>query len=345
MSKHLKFLLVYGAILFGAINYTSMEIHQIFALLAAPALWAVFELAKITNDVKVKIAQAIAYSVAAGTLIWFWDLKLFLVALFLGWILFGLGVSICLHKWASHKTFVPKNRFYKWLILWFGTICTLGSTVSWAAGHRKHHQYTDKEGDPHRPAGNFWHKVKVYFYYFPTYHISPMIIKDLTSDVDHKWFHKNYYIIIYSYALSLLMIGPEYLGYFYALPVLYVFTGISWVTVIAHIPSTGRFGYRSDTYRIYNSDDYTYNSHVWQFLLMGEGYHNTHHACPWLWNNAVLPGEFDISAKIIKLIGNPYDKPPSPFVDVRRGKKLWEEIAMVKAKNTIDDRPEKLRDT
>ena len=345
VSKNLKFLVVYGAALLTSIFYVDIEIHQILALLAAPALWITFEVAGFTNDVRVKIAQAIAYALSAITLIWFWNLTLFLVALFLGWLLFGVGVSICLHKWSSHRTFTVKNKFYKWLILWFGTMCTLGSTVSWAAGHRKHHQLTDKEGDPHRPAGNWWHKIKVYFYYFPTYPISPMIIKDLTVDPEHKWFHKNYYIVIYSYALALLCLGPEYLGYFYALPVLYVFTGISWVTVIAHIPTSGRWGYRKDTYRIYNSDDYTYNSHVWQFLLMGEGYHNTHHACPWLWNNAVLPREFDISAKIITLIGNPNRQPPKEFTSVRRGQAMFDEIAAVAKKNAISDKPQGLRET
>jgi stearoyl-CoA desaturase (delta-9 desaturase) len=209
-------------------------------------------------------------------------------------------------------------------------MCTLGSTISWAASHREHHKYTDKQGDPHSPSGNLWHKIKVYFYYFPTYHINPLLIKDLTIDPDHKWFHRNYYKIIYTYALGLFLINPLYAAYFYILPALFVFICISWVTVIAHLPSNGRWGYRSDTYRIFNSDDYTYNSHVWQFILMGEGYHNTHHSCPWLWNNAILPNEFDISAKIIKLIGDVNTVPPSAHGPIRRGRAMFDEIAAVR---------------
>ena len=306
-------------------------------LVAAPVLYTIFEVMALTNDTKVKIAQALVYFSSAITLICFWDWKLFVLALFAGWLLFGIGVSICLHKWASHKTFVPKNLFWKTVILFFGTLCTLGSTIGWAAGHREHHRFTDKAGDPHRPAGNLWHKIKVYFYYFPTYPISPMLIKDLTVDPGHKWFHKNYYKVIYAYALGLFLIDPVYAGYFYALPALYVFTGISWVTVIAHIPTNGKFGYRSDTYRIYKSDDYTYNSHIWQFLLMGEGYHNTHHSSPWLWNNAILPGEFDISAMIIKRIGIVNDKAPKKFEGIRRGQAMFDEIQTVVAKNSHDD--------
>jgi len=336
-STHLIFLGLYALISAGLIALLSPGWTMSAVLVSLPILYILFETKIYTNDSKVKIAQAIAYAGSAITLIFFFDWKLFLLALIGGWLLFGIGVSICLHKWASHRTFAPKNVFWKTIILFFGTLCTLGSTISWAAGHREHHRFTDKAGDPHRPAGSLWHKIKVYFYYFPTYPISPMLIKDLTIDTGHKWFHKNYYKVIYAYALGLFLIDPMYAGYFYCLPVLYVFTGISWVTVIAHIPTNGRFGYRTDTWRIYKSDDYTYNSHVWQFLLMGEGYHNTHHSCPWLWNNAILPGEFDISGKIIKHIGNVNDRPPMAYDSVRRGQAMFDEIRAVLAKNKQDD--------
>jgi fatty-acid desaturase len=112
-------------------------------------------------------------------------------------------------------------------------------------------------------------------------------------------------------------------------PVLYSFITTSWVTVVAHIPLSKHWFFRKGTYRIYNSDDYTYNSHVWQFLTWGEGYHNTHHACPWLWNNAILDKEFDISAQIIKVLGIPKNIDPRPIVSVRRGKDMFNEIAMV----------------
>lgn len=336
-TNHLVFSSVYAFFAVGLLLVTEYSLKISLVLAALPILYILFETKTFTNDSKVKFAQAFAYIGSVITLLFAWDLTLFLIAVVCGWILFGLGVSVCLHKWASHKTFVPKNNFWKTIILFFGTMCTLGSTISWAAGHREHHRFTDKDGDPHRPAGSLWHKIKVYFYYFPTYPISPMLIKDLTVDQGHKWFHKNYYKIIYAYALGLFLIDPIYAGYFYCLPVLYVFTGISWVTVIAHIPTTGRFGFRKDTYRIYPSDDYTYNSHIWQFLLMGEGYHNTHHSCPWLWNNAILPNEFDISAKIIQKIGQVNSTPPKVYNSVRRGQAMFDEIQAVAEKNKHDD--------
>ena len=252
----------------------------------------------VSNDTAVKAVQAFVYISAIATLGLAFDLKLFLISLCLGWLLFGFGGSICLHKLSAHKTFEPKNKLIKWFILWCGTISSLGSTICWAAGHREHHQNSDHKSDPHRPHGSLWHKVKMWFYYFPTWHINPMIVKDLMSDKDHQFFHRHYYKIIFSYIAILALLNPIYIGYFYSIPVLYTLFGISWATVIAHNTFLGRIGWRT-----YNTDDYSYNSNFWNILLMGEGYHNTHHKCPWLWNTALHKDEWDISAWVIKRIG------------------------------------------
>jgi hypothetical protein len=56
-----------------------------------------------------------------------------------------------------------------------------------------------------------------------------------------------------------------------------------------------------------------------------------------LWNNAILPGEFDISGKIIKQIGIVNDRPPLAYDSVRRGQAMFDEIQAVAVKNKLDD--------
>jgi fatty-acid desaturase len=281
----------------------------------------------LSNDTKVKIVQASVYLYAIYTVLFLWDTKLALISLFLGWVLFGLSVSVSLHKYSAHRTYTPKNRLIKWVVLWFGTIGSLGSNICWAAQHREHHKYSDQEKDPHRPHGSLWHKVKVWFYYVPDIKISPMVVKDLTADKDHVFFHKHYYKIIALYVGALYVIGAKYVGYFYALPVVYTFTGISWATVIAHIPELGRWSWRT-----YDTNDYTVNSHLWSVLFIGEGLHNTHHGCPGLWNNAINKGEFDLTAPIIKLIGITNKPVVRKHGELRYGKDLRDELKNVTAK-------------
>jgi len=70
-------------------------------------------LRRCSNDAKVKATQAFVYISAIVTMIFAWDTTLFLIALALGWLCFGLCVSVGLHKYAAHRTYEPKNRLIK----------------------------------------------------------------------------------------------------------------------------------------------------------------------------------------------------------------------------------------
>ena len=87
--------------------------------------------------------QSTIYLTALLGLILLFNLKLLLIGLLLGWLLFCFGVSICLHKYASHQTFTPRNRLIKIFLLWLGAQTTLGSITGFAAGHRQHHRDSD----------------------------------------------------------------------------------------------------------------------------------------------------------------------------------------------------------
>lgn len=272
----------------------------------------------LSNDTKVKIYQASIYLTSVYALVFYWDLKLFLTSLAIGWLFYLVAGSATLHKYAAHRTFEPKNRFIKVILIFLGTITALGSTISWAAQHRIHHRHSDHPDDPHSPRGDWWVKLKSWFFYTKQPNINPMIIKDLTTDKDHKFFYKHYNKVFVGFYLFMALFGIESLAYYYTIPAWYVLSGMAWATVIAHTPE---WNYRF-SWRTYNSQDYTVNSNIWNILIPGEGYHNTHHAVPGLWNNAINKGEFDISAWFIKLIGIPNKPVIREHPPIRKGYKL-----------------------
>jgi stearoyl-CoA desaturase (delta-9 desaturase) len=243
----------------------------------------------MTNYNKIKLAQALAVISSILTLLFAFNWTLLVLGLLVGWLFFCVGLSIGLHKFSSHRTFTPKNQFLKNLVLWFSTVVTMGSTINFAAGHRQHHKHADTIDDPYCLQGSLWHKIKLFFYWFPTYKINPMIIKDLLRDQDHVRFNDNYWMILLVYPSILLLIDPILFGYFYALPVTYVLLGMGYVTVIAHL----RLGQRE-----YNTTDNSWNSRTFAVLLAGEGYHNTHHAHPGL----NILGPLDAGGYMIELI-------------------------------------------
>ena len=97
----------------------------------------------------------IMFHVGAVAALFFFSWTGLLVALFLYWVTGGLGLGICYHRLLTHRSFATP----KW-VEYFLTICGVtaleGGPLLWVAIHRKHHQFADKEGDPHSPRDGKW---------------------------------------------------------------------------------------------------------------------------------------------------------------------------------------------
>ena len=74
------------------------------------------------------------------------DLVVFAIVYFLT----GFGVTVGFHRLLTHRSFKTKT----WLRATFaalGSAAIEGPVISWVADHRKHHAFSDREGDPHSP--------------------------------------------------------------------------------------------------------------------------------------------------------------------------------------------------
>jgi stearoyl-CoA desaturase (delta-9 desaturase) len=73
-----------------------------------------------------------------------------------------LGVTLGYHRMLTHRAF-DASRAFRAVVAVIGSMAVEGSVITWVADHRKHHAFTDREGDPHSPhlAGpGFWGAVK-----------------------------------------------------------------------------------------------------------------------------------------------------------------------------------------
>src|SRR5258708_8817042 len=61
-----------------------------------------------------------------------------------------LGVTLGYHRMFTHRAF-ESSRAFRPLIAVIGSMAVEGSVITWVADHRKHHAFTDQEGDPHSP--------------------------------------------------------------------------------------------------------------------------------------------------------------------------------------------------
>ena len=253
-------------------------------------------------DKRVKMLQAFAYIGFIIGIITYFDWAWLAMGLAYSWLVFLIGAACGLHKYSSHRSFEPKNKFFKILMLFCSMTLSLGSNVSWACTHRKHHKFSDHEGDPHSPnidGGGWWRSIRLWFYYFPTYHINPRTVKDLSVDAEHKWFHNHYFKLNLGWFLILFLISPKVATYFYFLPIIYAFQAISYITVLAH----NRYLYEWIGYTNFPSKDLTFNSKIASVFVPGDGNHNNHHTQPGAAINKFTAKDWDFAWWFIRLAG------------------------------------------
>src|SRR5215472_19044403 len=88
---------------------------------------------------------------AAIPLVWGWGLGWhdIVIALVFYW-LSGLGVTVGYHRYFTHLSFKAKPGLRVALAI-AGSLAMEGPVITWVSDHRRHHKYSDREGDPHSP--------------------------------------------------------------------------------------------------------------------------------------------------------------------------------------------------
>jgi len=90
--------------------------------------------------------------IAAVVLLWNevvgWEALVILAAMYV--LTGGLGISVGFHRLFAHRSYEAAKPVRATLAV-LGTMAMMGPIIRWVTNHRKHHSYTDVEGDPHSP--------------------------------------------------------------------------------------------------------------------------------------------------------------------------------------------------
>ncbi len=88
---------------------------------------------------------------AAIPLAWGWGLGWHDVIIAVSFYLItGLGIAMGFHRYFTHSSFKAVTGLRVALAV-AGSLAIEGPVLTWVADHRRHHKYSDKEGDPHSP--------------------------------------------------------------------------------------------------------------------------------------------------------------------------------------------------
>ena len=66
------------------------------------------------------------------------------------YVLSGIGVTVGFHRLFTHRAF-KTTRSVRAVLAILGSAAIEGPVIAWVADHRKHHAFSDREGDPHSP--------------------------------------------------------------------------------------------------------------------------------------------------------------------------------------------------
>lgn len=209
-----------------------------------------------------------------------------------------LGNWLMLHRYYAHKSFEFKHSMIKNLFTILALLTGRGSPIGWSYIHRQHHAYSDTDKDPHSPK-ILGYKLFGFGHYteMESEKMKVFLVKDLMTK-EQLFIHKYYMLLLLTFVLILGLVSIELLYFMWILP-----------ACLVHL-SQNNFNYFGHTYgyRNFETKDDSRNN-IWLFLfILGEAWHNNHHAKPNDYTTTIKKYEFDPLGSFIKLIGVNRDK-------------------------------------
>jgi stearoyl-CoA desaturase (Delta-9 desaturase) len=247
--------------------------------------------------------------IAAIPLAWGWALgwhDVIIAAVF--YTISGLGITVGYHRYFTHGSFKAKTGLRVALAI-AGSLAMEGPVITWVSDHRRHHKYSDREGDPHSP----WRYgtdtkalakglayAHLLWLFDPNQTSQEKFSPDLLADKRIKSVDKAFGPLV---AVSLLL--PALIGGLWGMSWQGALTAFFWaglvrIALLHHV--TWSINSICHTFGIEEFDvrDKSRNVNWLAIPSFGESWHNLHHADPTCARHGALKGQIDLSARVIR---------------------------------------------
>jgi stearoyl-CoA desaturase (delta-9 desaturase) len=226
------------------------------------------------------------------------------------YLLTGFGVTIGFHRLLTHRAF-KTTRTVRAVLAILGSAAIEGPVISWVADHRKHHAFSDREGDPHSPHVDHGHGWRGAARGLLHAHVGWLFIHthrgrrsryapDLLADPVVSWVDRTFLVwatagLVAAFALGVLFGGRLRDG----------FTGLLWggavrILVLHHVTYSVNSLCHFFGRERFDTGDRSRNLGWLAPLSLGEAWHNNHHAFPTSAAHGLRRREFDPSAWVIR---------------------------------------------
>jgi stearoyl-CoA desaturase (delta-9 desaturase) len=221
-----------------------------------------------------------------------------------------LGVTVGFHRHFTHRSF-KTTRPVRVVMAVLGSAAVEGPVISWVADHRKHHAFSDREGDPHSPhvghgggwrgtLGGLFHAhigwLFVHDQRGKRSRYAPDLLRDPALRIVDRLF-----ILWVTASLAL----PFALGWVLGGSLEHALTALLWggavrILVLHHVTFSINSLCHFFGRRRFATDDRSRNLAWLALPSMGEAWHNNHHAFPTSAMHGLRPWEIDVSALVIR---------------------------------------------
>ena len=222
----------------------------------------------------------------------------------------ALGITVGFHRMLTHRAF-ETYRPLKYLLAVLGSMAVQGDVIAWVSDHRKHHAFTDEEGDPHSPhvghgagalAGlrGLWHAHVGWLFEHHSGAQARRFAPDLLEDRGMRLISKQFVPIV---LLSLLV--PFALGYAATGELGGGLTALVWgglvrIFLVHHVTWSINSICHFFGRRRFDTDDESTNVAWLAVPSLGESWHHNHHAFPRSAVHGLRWWEVDVSGLIIR---------------------------------------------
>jgi stearoyl-CoA desaturase (delta-9 desaturase) len=256
---------------------------------------------------------------AAVPLAWGWGLSLVDIGLAVSFYFLTLsGATVGFHRYFTHRAFKACRPLRIGLAV-AGSMALQGSVITWVADHRRHHAFTDREGDPHSPwlfgttpaavVKGFWHS---HFGWMLNHELTnpARFAPDLLADRDIMRVSRQFPLWTTVSLTAPAVLGGLITWSWWGALTAFFWAGLVRVGVLHHVTWSVNSICHMIGNRPWTLRDHSTNFWPLAIATMGESWHNLHHADPTCARHGVGRGQIDMSARLIAIfekLGWAYD--------------------------------------
>jgi stearoyl-CoA desaturase (delta-9 desaturase) len=254
------------------------------------------------------VAIPFAALVAAIPVVWGWGLSWTDVVLFvIFYAIGGFGIGCGFHRHLTHGSFKANRPLHVGLTL-AGMMAIEGAPIQWVADHRRHHQFSDAEGDPHSPwryGETLWGLSKGLWYS----HMGWLFCRemsnrerfapDLLADRDISRVDRLFGLFVGISVLLPALLGGLITWSWAGAISAFFWAGLVRIALLHHVTWSINSVCHVYGERPFDSRDKATNFWPLALLSFGENWHNLHHADPTCARHGVLRGQIDMNARMI----------------------------------------------